>query len=64
MPVSGYYEWQATADGKQPHYFTARDGSPVLTVAAPVRQGHRLHCKRPAHMTRQFDPKHSPVRFA
>jgi putative SOS response-associated peptidase YedK len=34
MPVSGYYEWQATPEGKQPHYFTARDGSPVLTVAA------------------------------
>jgi putative SOS response-associated peptidase YedK len=34
MPVSGYYEWQATPDGKQPRYFTVRDGSPVLTVAA------------------------------
>jgi hypothetical protein len=33
MPVSGYYEWQETADGKQPWYFTARDGSPVLTIA-------------------------------
>jgi putative SOS response-associated peptidase YedK len=34
MPVSGYFEWQDTADGKQPWYFTARDGSPLLTVAA------------------------------
>ena len=34
MPVSGYYEWEDTPEGKQPHYFTARDGSPVLTVAA------------------------------
>src|SRR5437773_2422513 len=33
MPVSGYYEWQDTAEGKQPWYFTARDGSPVLTIA-------------------------------
>src|SRR6266852_5006149 len=33
MPVSGYYEWEDTPAGKQPHYFTARDGSPVLTVA-------------------------------
>ena len=33
MPVSGYYEWQDTPGGKQPHYFTARDGSPVLTIA-------------------------------
>ena len=33
MPVSGYYEWEDTAGGKQPHYFTARDGSPILTIA-------------------------------
>ena len=34
MPVSGYYEWEDTPQGKQPHYFTARDGSTVLTIAA------------------------------
>jgi putative SOS response-associated peptidase YedK len=28
-----YYEWQDTPDGKQPWYFTARDGSPALTIA-------------------------------
>jgi putative SOS response-associated peptidase YedK len=33
MPVSGYYEWEDTPDGTQPPYFTARDGSPVLTIA-------------------------------
>ncbi len=33
IPASGYYEWEDTPDGKQPHYFTARDGSPVLTMA-------------------------------
>ena len=33
IPVSGYFEWQDTSDGKQPWYFTARDGSPGLTVA-------------------------------
>jgi putative SOS response-associated peptidase YedK len=33
MPVSGYYEWQDTPTGKQPWYFTARDDSPLLTVA-------------------------------
>jgi putative SOS response-associated peptidase YedK len=32
IPMSGYYEWQNTPDGKQPWYFTAADGSP-LTVA-------------------------------
>ena len=31
--MSGYYEWQDTPNGKQPWYFTARDGSPLLTVA-------------------------------
>jgi putative SOS response-associated peptidase YedK len=33
IPVSGYYEWLDTPRGKQPWYFTARDGSPALTVA-------------------------------
>jgi putative SOS response-associated peptidase YedK len=33
MPVSGYFEWQNTPSGKQPWYFTARDGSPLLTMA-------------------------------
>jgi putative SOS response-associated peptidase YedK len=34
MPLSGYYEWQSTPHGKQPWYFTARGGSPILTAAA------------------------------
>jgi len=33
IPVSGYYEWQDMAGGKQPWYFTARNGSPALTIA-------------------------------
>ena len=33
IPVSGYYKSQDTPDGKQPWYFTARDGSPALTIA-------------------------------
>jgi putative SOS response-associated peptidase YedK len=33
IPASGYYEWQQTPTGKQPWYFTARDGSPALTTA-------------------------------
>jgi len=32
IPVSGYYEWQDTPDGKQPYYFTRRDGQPI-TIA-------------------------------
>ncbi len=33
IPASGYYEWQDTPGGKRPWYFTARDGSPALTIA-------------------------------
>jgi putative SOS response-associated peptidase YedK len=32
IPASGYYEWHDTPDGKQPYYFTRRDGQPV-TIA-------------------------------
>jgi putative SOS response-associated peptidase YedK len=32
IPASGYYEWQDTADGKQPCYFTRRAEQPV-TIA-------------------------------
>lgn len=35
LPVSGYYECQDTPSGKQFWYFTARDGSPILTLAGP-----------------------------
>jgi putative SOS response-associated peptidase YedK len=31
--MSGYYEWQDAPGGKQPWYFTARDGSPLPTAA-------------------------------
>jgi putative SOS response-associated peptidase YedK len=40
IPVSGYYEWQDTPGGKQPWYFTARDGSPALTVAGLWDEWH------------------------
>jgi putative SOS response-associated peptidase YedK len=32
IPVSGYYEWTTTPDGKQPYYFSTENGSP-LTIA-------------------------------
>jgi putative SOS response-associated peptidase YedK len=32
IPASGYYEWQDTPGGKQPFYFSRRDGAPV-TIA-------------------------------
>ena len=31
-PASGYYEWHEAPDGKQPYYFTRRDGAPI-TIA-------------------------------
>ncbi len=39
MPVSGYYEWQDTPNGKQPYYFTRRDGE-VMTIAAICETWH------------------------
>jgi putative SOS response-associated peptidase YedK len=32
IPASGYYEWQETAHGRQPYYFTRR-GRSVMTIA-------------------------------
>jgi putative SOS response-associated peptidase YedK len=32
IPVSGYYEWHDTPDGKQPYYFTRADGK-IITIA-------------------------------
>lgn len=32
IPASGYYEWRDTPEGKQPYYFTRRDGQP-MTIA-------------------------------
>ncbi len=33
VPVSGFYEWTATADGKQPHYIYSADGGLLLLSA-------------------------------
>jgi putative SOS response-associated peptidase YedK len=33
IPVSGYYEWRDTPNGKQPWYFTAADDPPALAIA-------------------------------
>ena len=29
IPTSGYYEWLPTPTGKQPYYYTSRDGAPL-----------------------------------
>ncbi len=33
IPASGYYEWTGPKTDRQPHLFTAADGSPVLAFA-------------------------------
>jgi putative SOS response-associated peptidase YedK len=33
IPASGFYEWTGGKGARQPHYFTAADGSPVLAFA-------------------------------
>lgn len=30
VPASGWYEWRALPDGKQPHYIVRRDGDPLF----------------------------------
>jgi len=39
IPASGYYEWKKTPNGRQPYYFTRRDGQP-LTFAGLWDQWH------------------------
>jgi len=39
LPASGYYEWLETGDGKQPYYFSRRDGQP-LTFAGVYDTWH------------------------
>jgi putative SOS response-associated peptidase YedK len=33
IPASGFYEWTGEKSDRQPHLFTAADGSPVLAFA-------------------------------
>jgi putative SOS response-associated peptidase YedK len=33
IPASGFYEWTGAKGDKQPHLFTAADGSPILAFA-------------------------------
>ena len=47
IPVSGYYEWQDTPDGKQPWYFTARDGSPAMTIAGLWDEWQDMEADKP-----------------
>jgi putative SOS response-associated peptidase YedK len=42
IPVSGYYEWQTTANGKQPYYFQAENSSHYLWLAGLWEPRHAL----------------------
>lgn len=33
IPASGFYEWTGAKGNRQPHFFTAADGSPILAFA-------------------------------
>ena len=46
IPASGYYEWQNTPTGKQPHYYTASDGSP-LTIAGLWDEWKDIETRQP-----------------
>ena len=43
VPVSGFYEWRATEDGKQPYWIRRRDRAPLLLAG--------LHAVHPAAAT-------------
>jgi putative SOS response-associated peptidase YedK len=40
IPVDGFYEWQVTASGKQPHYVRLSDGAPMLLAGLWDRWRH------------------------
>jgi SOS response associated peptidase (SRAP) len=44
IPASGYYEWQDTATGKQPWYFTRADGEPMTFAGTNGKTKPRARC--------------------
>jgi len=40
IPVDGFYEWQASASGKRPHYIRRADGAPMLLAGLWDRWKH------------------------
>ena len=59
IPASGYYEWQDTPDGKQPHYFTRTDGQ-VISFAGSVGRMERPRERRDSEVL--HDDHHSAER--
>jgi putative SOS response-associated peptidase YedK len=44
LPAEGWYEWQALADGKQPHYLTRRDRKPFCFAGLMSVWQDQLSC--------------------
>lgn len=44
VPVSGFYEWQKTDEGKQPHYIRRADGRPLMFAGLWDRWGELESC--------------------
>ena len=40
IPASGFYEWTGEKGAKQPHFFSAADGSPILAFAGLWEHWH------------------------
>jgi putative SOS response-associated peptidase YedK len=36
IPATGYYDWHDTPSGKQPYYFTRRDGDREIVAQRPA----------------------------
>ncbi len=52
LPAEGWYEWQALAGGKQPHYLRRADGRPFCFAGLISRFGEQWTC---ALLTRAAD---------
>jgi putative SOS response-associated peptidase YedK len=48
VPASGYYEWHATPEGKQPHFITPADGA-MLTFAGLWEEWHPARDVEPVY---------------
>src|SRR5664280_2068950 len=63
MPTSGYYEWKTTPEGKQPYYFTRRDGAVMTTTNIPSASLRPADKGTPYHWL-EFTPPQSHIAAA
>jgi len=62
IPASGYFEWQTTADGKQPYYITPRNGSGLTMAGLWEEWRDRVHNETIASCTMIITTANSFVR--